>query len=73
MMKKNRINKPFYTSPKELIWAISNDLIPEFKPIRNDYLEYIRCRLGYSKEFVEKATMNYQKKNYKDVKTTNKF
>jgi len=66
-------NKPYYNNPKELIYAISNDAIPEFKQIREDYIKYIRSKLGYSERFIEKKSMNYSKKNHEDVKKTNQF
>lgn len=66
-------NKPFYKNPKELIYAISNDNIPEFKKLREDYINYIKARLGYSQKFIEKQSMNYSKKSYEDIKKTNQF
>lgn len=73
MKKKNFFNQAFYKNPKELIYAISNDMIPEFKSIREDYIKYIRAKLGYSEKYVEKKSMNYSRKNYQDVKSTNQF
>lgn len=71
--KKLFFNKPFYRNPKELIYAISNDAIPDFKEIREDYIKYIRAKLGYSERFIEKQSMKYSRKNYEDVKKTNQF
>lgn len=64
---------PFYKNPKELIYAISNDFIPEFKEIRKDYIEYIRAKLGYSKKFIEKQSLKNSRKNYESVKNTNQY
>ncbi len=56
-----------------MIFAISNDAIPEFKLIRKDYIKYIRAKLGYTEKFVEKKTMNSSRKNYERVKNTNQY
>jgi len=63
----------FYKNPRELIYAISNEMIPDFKDIRKDYTNYISARLGYSKKFIDRKSMEYSKKNYESVKNTNQY
>ena len=48
-------------------------MIAEFKDVRKDYMDYIRAKLGYTKKYVEKQSMNYSKKNFQSVKKTNQF
>jgi len=48
-------------------------MIPEFKQVREDYIKYIKARLGYTERFIEKQSINNSKKNYQDVKKTNQF
>lgn len=71
--KSLKKKKAYYKNNLELMFAIDNEDIKEFKEIKEKYQAYIKARLGYSDRYIEKQKYKHSKKNYDKTKNTNQY